>query len=111
MNTKNLEQPQSNQFQQTLEQPRCKNLVKLSYTLPETAQVTGLSERTIRRLIARGLLCKSLATRRIIVSHREVERFVNDTTTHYSFVTSAPCQVALKTDKSSEKSWNLDRVT
>ena len=57
-----------------------KHLPKLSYTLTETAYSTGLSERTIRRLIDRGLLCKSKATRRIVVSHREIERFLSETT-------------------------------
>ena len=56
------------------------HLPKLSYTLAETANVTGLSERTIRRLIFRGLLRKSKATRRIVVSHSEIERFLAETT-------------------------------
>jgi hypothetical protein len=56
-----------------------KHLPKLSYTLTETAYAVGLSERTIRRLIARGLLCKSKATRRIVVSHHNIERFLTET--------------------------------
>ena len=59
---------------------REQRLPKLSYTLSETAHVTGLSERTIRRLIARKLLRKSLATRRIVVAHNEINRFLAETT-------------------------------
>jgi excisionase family DNA binding protein len=55
------------------------HLPKLSYTLAETANVTGLSERTIRRLIARGLLHKSKATRRIVISHKDIEEFLIET--------------------------------
>ena len=54
-------------------------LPKLSFTLSETALVTGLSERTIRRLIARKLLRKSLATRRILVARNEIEKFLTTT--------------------------------
>lgn len=55
-------------------------LPKLSYTLSEAALVTGFSERTIRRIIARGLLRKSKATRRIIITHVELERFGKEVT-------------------------------
>lgn len=57
-----------------------KLLLPLSYTLGETAQVTGLSKRTIRRLVQRGLLRPSRASQRFIFSRAEIERFLKETT-------------------------------
>ena len=52
----------------------------ISYTLTQASQATGFSERTIRRIIARGLLRKAKATRRIIITHAELERFFKEVT-------------------------------
>lgn len=57
-----------------------KLLLPLSYTLRETARVTGLSTRTIRRLVQRGLLRPSRASQRFIFARTEVERFLQETT-------------------------------
>jgi len=55
-------------------------LPKLSATLRETAAITGLSERTIRRLVARGLLKPSRATRKLIIPIVQIEQFLSETT-------------------------------
>jgi predicted DNA-binding transcriptional regulator AlpA len=57
-----------------------KLLVPLAYNLDETAKVTGLSKRTIRRLVQRGLLFPSKAFRRLIFARSEIERFLKETT-------------------------------
>jgi hypothetical protein len=56
-------------------------LSKLSFTLDESSQITSFSTRTIRRFVARGLLHPVNASRRLIFSKFEIERFLNDTTT------------------------------
>jgi len=57
-----------------------KLLLPLAYTLGDAAQVTGLSKRTIRRLVQRGLLRPSRASQRFIFSRTEIERFLKETT-------------------------------
>lgn len=57
-----------------------KLLLPLAYNLDDTAKVTGLSKRTIRRFVKRGLLCPSKASRRLIFARSEIERFLKDTT-------------------------------
>ena len=55
-------------------------LPKLAYTLREASDVLGLSTRTIRRLVNRGLLHPSRASQRFIFSHKELDRFLEQTT-------------------------------
>lgn len=50
---------------------------RLSFTLVETAEITGFSERTIRRFVERGLLHPVKASHRLIFSKTEIERFLN----------------------------------
>jgi len=57
-----------------------KLLFPLSYTLGEAAQVTGLSKRTIRRLVKRGLIRPSRASQRFIFGRNEIERFLKEST-------------------------------
>jgi excisionase family DNA binding protein len=59
-----------------------KLLLPLAYTLTEAAQVTGYSKRTIRRLVKRGLLHPSKASRRWIFSRASIEKFLTETTTN-----------------------------
>lgn len=55
-------------------------LAKLAYTLHEAAEALGLSKRTIRRLVRRGLLRPSKAVQRFIFSRKELDRFLEETT-------------------------------
>ena len=64
----------------THQNPEPGRLPKLAYTLPEAAEVLGLSQRTIRRLVNRGLLHPSRASQRFIFSHKELTRFLEETT-------------------------------
>lgn len=57
-----------------------KLLLPLAYTLSEVEQVTGYSKRTLRNFVKRGLLRPSKASRRLIFSRLELERFLKETT-------------------------------
>jgi len=59
-----------------------KLLLPLAYNLADTANVTGLSTRTLRRLVKRGLLHPSRASHRLIFSRGSIEKFLAETTTH-----------------------------
>ena len=52
---------------------------RLAYSLRETAQMLGLCEKTIQRLIARRLIRRSTAIRHILIPKDEIERFLRDT--------------------------------
>lgn len=52
----------------------------LAHNLTATAQITGHSTRTLRRLVKRGLLRPSKASRKFVFARREIERFLNETT-------------------------------
>ena len=54
--------------------------LRLAFSVKETAAMLGLSEKTIRRLIARGLLRPSRALRHLLISKKEIERFLEQTT-------------------------------
>ncbi len=54
---------------------------KLGLTRVEAAQALGISAITIDRLTKRGLLRPCRATRRPIYSVKELERFLQETTT------------------------------
>lgn len=56
-------------------------LPKLALTRVEAAQTLGISAVTIDRLTKRGLLRPCRATRRPIYSVKELERFLQETTT------------------------------
>jgi len=51
---------------------------RLAYTMKETAGILGCSYITIHRLIKRGKLRASSATRKKIIPVVEVERFLRD---------------------------------
>ena len=53
---------------------------RLAFSLRETAQMLGVCEKSVRRLIDRGLLKTSRALRHHRVTKQEIERFLNDTT-------------------------------
>jgi excisionase family DNA binding protein len=52
---------------------------RLAYTVKETAEILGISQQTVYRLLARGLLRCSLALRNKIIARSEIERFLKDT--------------------------------
>jgi DNA-directed RNA polymerase specialized sigma24 family protein len=47
----------------------------------ETAEMLGISSKTVRRLLERGLLRCSSSLRRKIISKKEIERFLRETST------------------------------
>jgi excisionase family DNA binding protein len=53
---------------------------RLAYSVKEAAQILGVSEKTIRRLVARGLLRSSKALRHLLIPKKEIERFLETTT-------------------------------
>ncbi len=53
---------------------------RFGYTITETAQLLGISRRSIYRLIARGLIGRSHALRKIIIPRSEIEKFLSKTT-------------------------------
>src|SRR5262245_27990706 len=53
---------------------------RLAYTMKETADLLGVSYVTVHRLLQRGLLRASAASRHKIISRREIERFLAATT-------------------------------
>jgi DNA-binding transcriptional MerR regulator len=52
----------------------------LGFNLNETSHITGFSARTIRRFVQRGLLHPVKASRRLIFTKAEIERFLEDST-------------------------------
>lgn len=55
-------------------------LPRLAYTMQETANMLGVSYISVHRLLQRGLLKSSTALRHKVISMREIQRFLNDTT-------------------------------
>ena len=52
---------------------------RLAFSVRETAQMLGVCEKTVHRLVARRLLHPSRALRHLLISQKEVERFLEDT--------------------------------
>jgi predicted site-specific integrase-resolvase len=53
---------------------------RLAYTFHETATLLGVSYHSVLRLNKRGLLRASNVLRKKLISAREIERFLNETT-------------------------------
>jgi excisionase family DNA binding protein len=53
---------------------------KLAHSVAETAEILGISTRSIHRLLDRGLLRASKALRKILIPRLEIEKFLRDTT-------------------------------
>jgi len=51
----------------------------MAYSLKEKAQMLGISEKSVRRLIARNLLRPSRALRHLLIARSEIERFLEQT--------------------------------
>lgn len=54
--------------------------LRLAYSVKEAAEILGVSEKSVRRLIIRGLLRPSRALRHLLIPRKELERFLEDTT-------------------------------
>jgi excisionase family DNA binding protein len=54
---------------------------RLAFSVKETAGMLGVSEKTVHRLIARGLLRPSRALRHLLIPKTEIEKFLDRTTT------------------------------
>ena len=54
-------------------------LPRLAFSVKETAGIFGISQKTVYRLICRGLLNTSLALRTKLIAKSEIERFLRDT--------------------------------
>ena len=52
---------------------------RLAFSVAETAQMLGVCDKTIRRLVARGLLRRSRALRHLLIPRSEIERFLKET--------------------------------
>ena len=53
---------------------------RLAFSVKETAAILGVSEKTVRRLIARKLLRASRALRHLLIPAKEIEKFLERTT-------------------------------
>jgi excisionase family DNA binding protein len=53
---------------------------RLAFSIKEVAALLGISDKSVRRLIARGLLRPSRALRHILISKTEITRFLEQTT-------------------------------
>ena len=56
---------------------------RLAYTVKETAELLGISQATVYRLMYRGLLKPSLALRTKLIAKSEIERFLKDTSSGF----------------------------
>ncbi len=52
---------------------------RLAYSVQETARMLGVCDKSVRRLILRGLLRPSRALRHIRIPKQEIDRFLRDT--------------------------------
>src|SRR5947208_881089 len=54
--------------------------VRISYTVKQTAELLGVGNATVYRLLKRGLLRSSSALRTKIIPKSEIDRFLKETT-------------------------------
>ena len=52
---------------------------RLAYSIQETAQMLGVCDKSVRRLILRGLIRPSRALRHILIPKDELDRFLRET--------------------------------
>lgn len=57
------------------------NGIRMAFSVRETADILGVSEKTVRRLVGRKLLRPSRALRHLLIPKKEIERFLDETTT------------------------------
>lgn len=53
--------------------------MRMAFSVFETAEILGVSDKTVRRLINRKLLRASRALRHLLISKKEIERFLQET--------------------------------
>lgn len=53
---------------------------RMAYSIREAAEMLGVSEKSVRRLIDRRLLRPSRALRHLLIPKKEIERFLEETT-------------------------------
>ena len=54
-------------------------LPRVAFTVRETAAMLGICEKSVRRLVARGLLRPSRALRHLLIPKHEIDRFLKET--------------------------------
>ena len=59
--------------------PTVSSSPRLAYSVQETARMLGVCDKSVRRLILRGLLRPSRALRHILIPRDEIERFLRET--------------------------------
>ena len=59
--------------------PTVSSSPRLAYSIQETARMLGVCDKSVRRLILRGLLRPSRALRHILIPRDEIERFLRET--------------------------------
>jgi excisionase family DNA binding protein len=52
---------------------------RLAYSVQETARMLGVCDKSVRRLILRGLIRPSRALRHILIPSDEIDRFLSQT--------------------------------
>jgi excisionase family DNA binding protein len=53
--------------------------LRLAFSVKEAAQILGVSEKSVRRLVDRRLLRPSRALRHLLIPRKEIERFLDET--------------------------------
>jgi predicted transcriptional regulator len=61
-------------------QPSSLGNPRMGYSIAETAYILGISQRSVHRLLKRGLLRASKALRKVIIPQTEIAKFLIDTT-------------------------------
>ena len=61
------------------EDNRMPDSMRMAFSVRETAEILGVSDKTVRRLIDRKLLRASRALRHLLISKKEIERFLQET--------------------------------
>ncbi|PWU19839.1 MAG: hypothetical protein C5B50_05265 [Verrucomicrobia bacterium] len=59
--------------------PSASRLSRVAFNVKETAAMLGICEKSVRRLVARGLLRPSRALRHLLIPKNEIERFLKET--------------------------------
>ncbi|MGH7975693.1 MAG: helix-turn-helix domain-containing protein [Limisphaerales bacterium] len=55
------------------------NSIRMAFSIKEAAEILGVSDKTVRRLINRKLLRPSRALRHLLIPKKEIERFLQET--------------------------------
>ena len=58
---------------------RISDSMRMAFSIQETAQLLGISDKTVRRLLDRKLLRASRAIRHLLIPKKEIERFLQET--------------------------------